>query len=369
MSEVERTPPRILLGTMTLGGQADEANFKEQLKLYLNSNSAGKQLDTAHVYQKGETERLLGELLKSESFDTRSSECKLKPEGVVFSLASKANIRAPPHLSLSGESVRYQLEESLKRLGVSQLDLFYLHGPDINTPIEETLKACNDLFREGKFKHFGLSNYPAWKVMEIYHLCKRNNWIVPTIYQGHYNAIVRDIETELLPCLRTCGIALVVYNPLAGGLLTGKYSSMSDEALTKSGRYSSAYAGSVETPSPEYRIRYFHEEIFQALELIRKSCEQAKISMTDASLRWLMHHSYLNGNYNDGIIIGASKTEHIVLNLKASAAPPLPTELVKSINNAWEIARKSCPGYFRGYDSVNGQSFKFLERFGKPASS
>jgi len=156
---------------------------------------------------------------------------------------------------------------------------------------------------------------------------------------------------------------MVVYNPLAGGLLTGKYNGMNDDALNATGRYSSSYAGTAETPSPEYRVRYFHGSTFKALELIRKTCTDANIPMVEASLRWLMHHSYLNGKYGDGIIIAGSNCDHIKANLASCSGAPLPKSVLEDFDQAWKLAKSNCPGYFRGYDPVNGESYTFLERF------
>uniref|UniRef100_A0A8B9EYE8 Aldo-keto reductase family 7 like (gene/pseudogene) n=1 Tax=Anser cygnoides TaxID=8845 RepID=A0A8B9EYE8_ANSCY len=118
--------------------------------------------------------------------------------------------------TLKPESVRSQLDESLRRLKRTSVELFYLHAPDHGTPVEETLRACNELHKEGKFKELGLSNYAAWEVAEICTICKYNNWLMPTVYQGMYNATTRQVETELFPCLRHYGLRFYAYNPLAG---------------------------------------------------------------------------------------------------------------------------------------------------------
>src|SRR5690606_26118365 len=107
----------------------------------------------------------------------------------------------------------------------NKADIFYLHFPDHKTPLEETLKACQKLYEEGKFKELGLSNYSSWQVSEIYNMCKNNGWVLPTVYQGMYNVITRDVEKELFPCIRYYNMRFYSYNPLAGGLLTERYDS------------------------------------------------------------------------------------------------------------------------------------------------
>merc|ERR1719242_1925824 len=106
---------------------------------------------------------------------------------------------------------------------VDCVDIMYLHAPDHSTPLEETLSTMDKLHREEKFSKLGLSNYSGWLVNEVVNLCKANNWIKPTIYQGMYSAITRQVEHELIPCLRYHKIAFYAYSPLGGGILTGKY--------------------------------------------------------------------------------------------------------------------------------------------------
>ena len=114
----------------------------------------------------------------------------------------------------SKEALKGSLNKSLRELGTDCVDIFYLHAPDRSVPYEETLEACNDVFKEGKFVSLGLSNYAAWEVAEIYNIAKERGWVRPTVYQAMYNAITRDIESELVPCCRKYGIDLVVYNPV-----------------------------------------------------------------------------------------------------------------------------------------------------------
>lgn len=106
--------------------------------------------------------------------------------------------------------------------------MYVTHAPDRTTPFEETLKAVNDLYKEGKFKHFGLSNYMSWEVAQVVEICKVNGYVVLTAYQGLYNAVHRNVEPELFPALREYGIAFYAFNPLGGGFFTGRYRSIHD---------------------------------------------------------------------------------------------------------------------------------------------
>lgn len=148
---------------------------------------------------------------------------------------TKCNNMNLPHKSLSKQSVVEQCLRSVEKLRVEFIDIFYLHGPDISTDIEETLDAIDELHKAGKFKEFGLSNYPSWKVTSIYFRCRERKMVLPTVYQGPYNAITRSVEFEATACFRELGIRSYHYNPLAGGLLTGKYEGI-DSQLKDGGR-------------------------------------------------------------------------------------------------------------------------------------
>lgn len=315
----EHRPVRPVLGTMTFGKQVDEKTAEEILDLFL---AAGfRELDTAYDYGKGETEEILGRLLTP----FRRQE---------LYLATKANPWSGG--GLSPESVRSQLETSLRRLQSESVDLFYLHAPDLQTPIETTLRACQTLFEEGKFRELGLSNYAAWQVVDIWHICSRNGWVLPTVYQGMYNGITRAVEAELFPALRALAMRFSAYNPLAGGLLTGKHASR--KLLPSEGRFALLAM---------YHERYWKATYFNALEQLRKICLEQKITMADSALRWGLFHSMLSGPEGDTLIIGASSAEQLKINLESEQRGPLPEVAVAAYDQAWEMARPECPPYFR----------------------
>nr|XP_005986120.1 PREDICTED: aflatoxin B1 aldehyde reductase member 2 [Latimeria chalumnae] len=262
---------------------------------------------------------------------------------LVVKIATKAN--PWDGKTLKPESVRSQLETSLKRLKLQSVDLFYLHAPDHETPIEETLRACQELYKEGKFKEFGLSNYASWEVAEIYCICKHSGWILPTVYQGMYNATTRQVETELFPCLRNFGMRFYAYNPLAGGLLTGKYKFEDVYGAQPAGRFFG------NTWAETYRKRYWKLHHFQAIDLVQKSLESAygsqAPSLTSAALRWMYHHSKLQGDLGDGVVIGMSTMEQLQQNLAASEEGPLHATVVEAFEQAWNLVAHDCSNYFR----------------------
>ena len=194
---------KLVLGTMTFGESVFAPNVSEFVKMFLDAGY--EELDTAYVYNEGNCEKLLGEVL---------------PElGRPYKISTKVNPRITG--KLDGEAAYAQLNESLERLGVSSVDTFFLHFPDPATPVENVLEACNNLYREGKFRELGLSNFPAWMVVDVWHICHKNGWVLPTVFEGIYNPLTRKAETELNECLNHFGIRFYAYNPMAGGLLTG----------------------------------------------------------------------------------------------------------------------------------------------------
>jgi aflatoxin B1 aldehyde reductase len=171
-----------------------------------------------------------------------------------------------------------------------------------------------------------------------------------------YNAITRDVEPELLKACRACNIRFYAYNPLAGGLLTGRYTSETENP--SSGRFA-ASTGMGEM----YRGRYFNKSYFEGLALIKSSCDKFKgegdgtkgLSMAEAPLRWLSWHSALRGGLNDGVIIGASKRSHLNDNLDALTKGPLPQSIVDAFDQAWAMCRMDCPKYFRELNAPPGK--------------
>lgn len=196
--------PRVILGLMTFGPPGSESkgarvtSLDEYNKCLDYFQKEGyNELDTARAYISGGQEAW-------------TKEAHWKDRGLT--LATKCFPDKPG--KHSKDALKGSLNKSLRELGTDCVDIFYLHAPDRSVPYEETLEACNELFKEGKFVNLGLSNYAAWEVAEIYNIAKERGWVKPTIYQAMYNAITRDIETELIPCCRKYGIDLVVYNPV-----------------------------------------------------------------------------------------------------------------------------------------------------------
>lgn len=304
---------------MTFGGQVDEATADRLVGMFLDAGHG--EIDTAFSYGDGRTEEILGRILTPA-----------RRERLI--VATKANPWGPG--GLRPERVAEQVETSLRRLKADSVDLLYLHAPDLKTPIEATLDACFALQRQGRFRTLGLSNYAAWQVADIWHICRDRGWMLPTVYQGMYNAATRDVERELFPAIRSLHVGFYAYNPLAGGLLTGKHTALGH--VPDSGRFHQ---------NDMYQQRYWKKTYFDAIERLRVACAAAGVSMADAAHRWLVHHSCLRGHGGDAVILGVSSEGHLRANLAACAAGPLPSDVVRACDDAWRIARPECPAYFR----------------------
>ncbi|ELW68552.1 Aflatoxin B1 aldehyde reductase member 4 [Tupaia chinensis] len=261
------------------------------------------ELDTAFMYSDGQSESILGGL----GLGLGSGDCKVK-------IATKAN--PWDGKSLKPDSLRSQLETSLKRLQCPRVDLFYLHAPDHGTPVEETLRACHQLHQEGKFVELGLSNYAAWEVAEICTLCRSNGWVLPTVYQ-----------------------------PFTGGLLTGKYKFEDKDQKQPVGRFFG------NTWAETYRNRFWKEHHFKAIALVEKALQAtygtSAPSMTSAALRWMYHHSQLQGARGDAVILGMSSLEQLEQNLAATEEGALEPAVVEAFEQAWHLVAHECPNYFR----------------------
>ncbi len=308
-----------ILGSMTFGDQVDQTSAQALIEQF--AAAGNRELDTAYAYCKGKTEEMLGRLLPAQG-------------GNNLYLASKVNPWNDE--GLQAQQVKQQFAEILRRLGRDRIDLLYLHSPDLDTPVAQTLEACFELYQQGKFKDFGLSNYAAWQVAEVVEICRHNGWMQPTVYQGMYNALTRDVERELFPCLRHYGISFYAYNPLAGGMLTGKHRSQND--IPDSGRFK---------PERGYVDRYWREDYFDVLQQLGGACGDLGVKPVEVAMSWLVNHSLLDAEKGDGIILGVSRPDHLAQNMAACAHPPLPPEVLDILDQGWEIIKPNCFRYFR----------------------
>eukprot|EP00227_Mantoniella_beaufortii_P002029 CAMPEP_0197613194 /NCGR_PEP_ID=MMETSP1326-20131121/58733_1 /TAXON_ID=1155430 /ORGANISM="Genus nov. species nov., Strain RCC2288" /LENGTH=353 /DNA_ID=CAMNT_0043182039 /DNA_START=50 /DNA_END=1111 /DNA_ORIENTATION=+ len=339
----------------------DDAS-RQMMETFLGAGHT--EVDTAFAYSGGETEKIMGRvfaqhpsLLTTMSIATKANPW---PKGNMTSSSGRGG--------LSPTQLRAQLEASCASLAPGTVDLLYLHAPDGDTPIEDTLTELAKLHAEGKFKRLGLSNFAAWEVVYIHRRCAELGMVLPTVYQGMYNCVTRACEPELVPALRKLNMAFLVYNPLAGGLLTGKHHGTGAAGAPEGsgdgdGDGSTSSSRGRFVGNAMYQDRFWKPEYFAAVDAIRAACDEAapgpdgaRLTVAAAALRWLYSHSELDGAKGDGVILGASSVGQLQLNLGAAAAAargePLPQEVVAAMDAAWEVCKPAAPPYSRGHSKI-----------------
>lgn len=317
LGQTTLTVSRIVLGTMTFGGQVDEAVAASMVDCCLDRGL--NFIDTANVYNAGESERILGKVLQG------------RRDRVI--LATKVGNKmgeGPDDRGLSRAAIRKGIEDSLRRLRTDYVDLYYLHQPDYTVPLEKSLEAMDRLVHAGKIRFLGASNYAGWQVCRMLWLAERNGWQSVRVLQPMYNLVARGIEQEFLPMCRAFGLAVVAYNPLAGGLLTGKHQLEAPQPGTRFDRM------------PVYRDRYWNAANFAVVRELSERAQTAGRSLLSVALGWLLHHTGI-----DGIILGASRQEQLQQNLAALDDGPLPLDLVSACDRVWQGLRGVAPPYNR----------------------
>lgn len=287
------------------------------------------ELDTAIAYGGGSSEQYLGQL-------------HWQDRGLVMDTKFSPRTNLGPGIKTSHrpEHLREALSRSLASLKADKIDMWYLHAPDRTTPYEDTLREVNNLYKEGYFKRFGISNYMAWEVAQMVEICDRNGWIKPTAYQGVYNALHRGVEPELFPCLRKYGLSFYEFNPLAGGYLTDRYHRDTNEHEEGS-RFDPK-----KNQGQNYRRRYWKDEYFDALDILRPVSKKHGLSEAECALRWIVNHSLLKREFGDAIIIGASSAKQLEENLANLEKGPLPEEVLKAFDDGWARVKGVCANYY-----------------------
>ena len=313
----------ICLGTMTFGFQTES---EEAFRIMDAAVDGGVNfIDTADVYpigtnEAGATEAIVGRWLAGQPRDriVLATKC-VAPMGP-----------SPNERGASRQHILSAVDESLRRLGTDYIDLYQLHGPDPGTPIEETMRALDDLVRWGKVRYVGCSNFRAWQLSLALGASDRLGLVRFDCDQPRYNILWRDIESDLLPLCRDQGVGIIAYNPLAGGFLTGKYRDTAD--LQEGTRFTLGNAG------PRYRNRYWDEIQFEQVARLQSYFAEREISITHAAIAWVLAQ--------DGItsaIVGASKVEQIADSLRYTEIE-LDEEDLEFCDQAWyEIPRPTDP--------------------------
>jgi aryl-alcohol dehydrogenase-like predicted oxidoreductase len=311
VSGTDLTISRLVFGAMTFGSQVSEADAATMVDLALDAGI--NMFDTAASYNDGASERILGATLARRRNDVL--------------IATKVH---PRTAGLTRDAIHAAIDGSLGRLGTDRVDVYYLHQPDWKTPVEETLDAMNDLVRAGKIRHIGLSNYAAWQICDLRAKSAAHQWQLPAIAQQMYNLLARRIEDEYAAFARSANTFDIAYNPLAGGLLTGKHRPTATP--TPGTRFS----------QEAYRARYWNDAQFAAVDRLRGAAEKDGVSLLELAYRWLLSRPMV-----DAILVGASSVEHLRENLAAARGDGVSAEALEACDEAWSTLRGVAPSYNR----------------------
>lgn len=286
----------LCLGTMNYGGKGffgymgnlDQNAVDEQIKTV--TEAGVNFIDTANIYSEGLSETMIGQAIKNLSINRDDLVLATKVRGTMG--------KGQNDLGLSKKHIIQQVEGSLKRLGTDYIDLYQIHTADPLTPMEETIKTLDDLVRSGKIRYFGASNISAWQLMKGLAYSQYNRLDRFASLQANYSLDVRDVEREIVPMLQDQKVGMMVWSPLSGGLLTGKYKR---DGQKEEGRLKSF-------PFPP-----FHEErAYDVLDVLTPMAKQKHVSISQLALAWLLHQPVVSS-----IIIGATKLHQLQDNLKS----------------------------------------------------
>ncbi len=305
------------LGTMMFGGQTEEA---DSLAIMDYAYHQGVNFwDTANVYNQGESERIVGKALKNRRDDI------VLATKVFGQMGDKLNDKG-----LSRRNILSAVDASLARLDTDYIDIYYLHAPDYETEIEETLETMTSLVRAGKIRYVGVSNFAAWQIADMLAVCDKRGYIAPVITQNVYNAITRGIETELIPFLRAHKLGMAVYNPIAGGLLAGKHRPGKPAENT---RFAS---------NEMYYKRYWSEDNFAAVEKLTEIAAAHHMSVLQLAMRWCASRSDVTS-----IISGVSRLEQLEQNIASLEGDALNQEVLAACDAVWGSLAGTRFGYNR----------------------
>ncbi|CAN5585538.1 aldo/keto reductase [soil metagenome] len=308
---------RLVMGTMTFGSQVDEQGAADMVGRCLDEGV--NMFDTANAYNEGRSEEILGKLIGPHRADVLIAN-------KVFNPMSDAH----DDRGLTKAAIHKAIEASLRRLGTDYVDLYYFHQPDWATDIEESLEALQNLVQAGKVRHAGLSNYAAWQIAEIHCLQAAAGGVRPQVSQQLYNLLARRIEDEYATFSDRYDIFDIVYNPLAGGLLTGKH-----------GRDSTPQPGT-RFALDMYRERYWDEAHFAAVEDLQSAASDAGLDLIQLSFRWLLGRDLV-----DAVLLGASSMAHLEANLEACRGARLDDDILKRCDEVWVRLRGPAASYNR----------------------
>lgn len=306
----------LALGTMTFGNQADQSTAFRILDRAFDGGI--RLIDTADVYPlgggvslAGTTESILGAWLPAH-----------RDEVILATKCFGAMGHEPNQRGLSRKHILEAVDQSLSRLHTDYIDLYQAHQFDWQTPIEETLRAFDTLLQSGKIRYVGVSNWRAWQVAKGLGIASEYALAPLVSVQPRYNLLFRMIEEELIPLCQSEGIGIIPYNPLAGGMLTGRY--RAGQAVEQHTRFGLDNAG------PMYQTRYWQEATFAVVDQYRSWCQSHDRDMTTTAIQWVTVQPGITA-----AILGASTPDQLEKSLAVSTAPPLTEDDLADLGRLW----------------------------------
>ncbi|RYE09302.1 MAG: aldo/keto reductase [Hyphomicrobiales bacterium] len=316
---------RLCLGTMTFGNKdwgCDLEGSRAIVKAFVEGG--GNFIDTADAYSAGESERILAEILK----DYRRDELVIATKGF-FPQADAVTARG-----LSRKHIVEAAEASLKRLGTDYIDLYQFHGPDPFTPVEESLRAVDDLIRAGKVRYLGCSNWYGWQIARANGIAALKGYEPFVSAQHLYNLVRRDIERDVLPACAAEGVGMICWSPLAAGMLSGKYRGQNRPAEgTRHGHQASIVEN-----------RYWFDEALKLVDAVVAAADKLGKTPSQVALSWLF-----GDNRVTAAIIGARRVEQVAENLEAGEFD-LPAEIRDELTALMPLKL----GYPQEWTALNG---------------
>lgn len=299
---------QLCLGTMTFGLQCDQPRSNA----IMDTAFAGgiDFFDTADVYPLGGGRATAG---RTEEFV--GAWAKGKRHQLILATKCVGQMGPKPwDQGMSRKHILDAVEASLRRLGTDYIDLYQLHSYDANTPLDEALEALDTVVRHGKARYVGVSNWPAYKVARAVGRCELKGLMPAASVQPCYNLPFRSYERDLLPLCQEEGIAVIPYNPLAGGMLTGKHKA--DAPLPNDSRFTLGTAGA------RYQARYWHEAEFTTVERLRAVAAEAGISLATMAVAWALANPAITAP-----IVGASRPDQLADSIAATEKGKLAPEV------------------------------------------
>jgi 1-deoxyxylulose-5-phosphate synthase len=308
----------LCLGTMTFGNQADKATSFAIMDKVVDAGI--NFFDTADVYplgggtdKAGATEEVIGNWLSESG----------KRDQIILATKCFGNMGPGANdKGLSRKHIMNAVEDSLRRLKTDYIDLYQAHNFDPSTPLEETLRAYDNLVTQGKVRYIGVSNWRSWQVAKGLGISELKNFVRIESVQPRYNLLFRMIEEELVPMCVNEGVGIISYNPIAGGMLTGRY--QWGEEIQKGTRFGLDHAGSL------YQNRYWQEPIFNVVQRYAEFCEERGYDMVTTAVRWVTQQPGITS-----AIIGASRPQQLTESLAAATQPPLTDEDLQWLDQLW----------------------------------